>query len=156
MKRLKIVGYGTLFRRDDAAGLEVVRRLEALGADAVLETVEGDGLALLDRLRGTARAIVVDAMRSRSAPGSVRAFRKGPVLEKAFPSSTHAVGLAQALALGRSLGTLPAGLVVYGIAGADFSAGRGLSPGAEKGVETLVRRLSRRVGCTKRASSRRS
>ena len=145
MKRLRIIGYGARFRRDDGAGLAAGRLLlesPPQGAEVLL--AEGDGLDLLEKLKGAQKAVVIDAMRSGAAPGSVRLFRplSRGLPKKGFALSTHAVGLREAIELGRGLGALPPSLSVYGIEGEDFSLGEGLTPKVEAAVRKLARRLS--------------
>lgn len=144
---IRVVGCGNLWRRDDGAGPAVALRLKELRLPGVeVQVATGEAMDLLERLRGAERAIVVDAMRAGLKPGSVRRFRTAsPLRACRFPSS-HAFGVAHAVALGRSLGVLTQKLEVYGIEGLDFSDGEGLSPQVERAVARLARRLSRR--CT--------
>ena len=56
----------------------------------------------------------------------------------AFPSSSsHGLGLADAVALGKALGRLPNHLVVIGVEGATFE-GVGLSPQVSDAVDAAV------------------
>ena len=56
-------------------------------------------------------------------------------------SSTHALGVAEAIEIARSLGRLPKQVRVYGIEGASFDYGRGLSPEVEKAVEECTKSI---------------
>ncbi|MGA8805322.1 MAG: hypothetical protein WB866_11580, partial [Solirubrobacterales bacterium] len=58
-----------------------------------------------------------------------------------FRSSTHALGVADAVELARELDRLPARLAVYGIEGENFEAGEGLTPAVEATVDVLVGEL---------------
>ncbi len=63
-----------------------------------------------------------------------------------FPAtSTHAWGVAQAVALGRVLGALPPYLVVYGIEGQDFGPGREVSPEVARAVPEVARRIRQEI-----------
>lgn len=140
-----VVGLGYRFRRDDAAGLEVARRLRqaAPGEVRVLE-LEGEPISLLEAWRDADRVLAVDAVSSGSKPGTLYRFDAGarPLPAKLFRGSTHAIGLAEAVELGRELGRLPRRLDVYGIEGESFGMGEGLSEVAEGAVEALVAELS--------------
>jgi hydrogenase maturation protease len=86
---------------------------------------------------------VVDAVRSGALPGSCH--RLQPAAQH-WPAhwqggSTHGLGLAEGIALAESLGMLPNRLVVYGIEGADFGLGEGLSPEVAAAVPQVVSRL---------------
>ncbi len=139
-----IIGIGNEYRGDDAAGLIVARRLKERLADsvAILEQ-SGDGAALMEAWRGAERVIIVDAVMSGAAPGTIRRFDASaqPVPTSPFRCSTHAFGVAEAIELARALARLPRSLVVYGIEGKNFAAGAGLSAEVEKAASEVARRL---------------
>jgi hydrogenase maturation protease len=139
-----VVGIGNRWRHDDGAGLEVVRRLEALpGGKARLIRHEGEGAGLLDAWAGADEAVVVDAASSGAPAGTVhRPDATGQLLSTGvLRSSTHAFGLAEAIELGRALGRLPSKLRVYAIEGANFTAGEGLTEEVAASVTVVVREL---------------
>ncbi len=147
MRRTLLIGIGNPYRRDDAAGIIAVQRARPLLPKHV-ESLEctGDLTALLAVWQG-ARCIIVDAMRSDGVPGTVVRIdsQKLPLLAELHFFSTHAVGLPEVIGLARALGRLPDELVLFGIEGADFSEGEGLSPEVEKAVEDVVRYILREV-----------
>jgi hydrogenase maturation protease len=57
----------------------------------------------------------------------------------AASSSSHGLGLVDAIRLGRCLDELPSRLIVIGIVGADFAHGRRLSPPVAAVVEPAAR-----------------
>jgi hydrogenase maturation protease len=135
-----VIGIGNAWRRDDAAGLEVARRLRALAPAGVsIDEREGEPAGLLDAWDGAESAMIVDAVSSEAPPGTVHRFDavSAPLPARTFAHSTHALGLAEAIELGRALGRLPERLVVYGIEGERFDAGAGLSPAVERAVDRL-------------------
>jgi hydrogenase maturation protease len=101
--------------------------------------------ALLDAWAGAALAIVIDAVRSGAPPGTIHRvdLDARPPAAALRLGSTHAVGLAEAIELGRALDRLPVRLALYGIEGARFETGAGLTPAVARAVETLCQRLSR-------------
>ena len=134
---MKVIGIGNEWRSDDAAGLEVARRLGGI-------ELPGEPIGLVDALDGATDVVVVDAVSSGAAPGTLRVFEAGnePLPVELFgSSSTHALGVAEAIEIARSLGRLPARVRVYGIEGATFDYGRGLSPEVEKAVEECTRSI---------------
>ena len=135
-----VIGIGNAARGDDAAGLIAARRLGGLEH-------EGDPLGLLDVWDGVGLAVVIDAVSSGAEPGTIHRFDAAaaplPALLRTS-TSTHAVGLAEAIELARSLGRLPDRLIVYGIEGERFEAGTDLTPAVAAGtdaVETAVRAI---------------
>jgi hydrogenase maturation protease len=117
---LAVIGIGNRFRRDDAAGLEVACRLRA--AD---------------------EALVIDAFSSGAEPGTVHRFEAAhaPLPVKLLKPSTHALGVTDAIELARELDRLPPRLTVYGIEGADFAVGEGLTKAVRMAVDGLVAEL---------------
>jgi hydrogenase maturation protease len=138
---LALIGIGNRFRRDDAAGLEVARRLRLAHPPGVrFFEEEGEPATLIERWSEAQEALVVDAVDSGSTPGTLHRFEPiaEPLPVEFFRPSTHAMGLAEAVELGRELNRLPGRLVVYGIEGENFEEGEGLSKSVQKTVEELV------------------
>src|SRR5688572_24132063 len=67
-----VIGLGNEFRGDDGVGLIAARQLRERGLAAVDH--EGDLAALIDRWKGAARVILIDAVASGAAPGTVHQF----------------------------------------------------------------------------------
>jgi hydrogenase maturation protease len=140
-KLLSLIGIGNHFRRDDAAGLEVVRRLRlAHPPGVILIEQEGEPASLIESWSTADEALVVDGVSSGAAPGTIHRFdvTDAPLPAEVFNPSTHSMGLPEAVELARELDRLPARLVVYGIEGEDFEAGEGLSEPVQRTVEKLV------------------
>lgn len=141
-----VIGVGNSLRSDDAAGLGVARALRAMaaGSEIVVREEEGETLTLLDAWEGARALVLVDAVCSGAAPGTVHRFdaSEGPLPDHLrSSSSTHAVGLAQAIELARALGRLPARVVVFGIEGRRFDAGSELSSEVRALVDPLAERV---------------
>ncbi len=144
-----VIGVGNPFRGDDGAGREIARRIGAGGGPTVTVIEEdGDGERLMEAWDGARAVIVIDAMVSGAAPGTIRRFdaAREPLPAAAFPLSTHAFGLVEAVELGRALGNLPASLVVYAIEGKSFDTGAPLSEAVAAAVPDAVARVRRELG----------
>lgn len=141
---MRVLGIGNRLRRDDGVGPWVVEALRGRLPQADLRVLGDDGFALLDALAGTDAALVVDAVQSGAAPGTVRRFdaAAGSLPAAVLRCSTHLLGVAEAVELARALGDLPRQLTVYGIEGADFSTGEGLSPAVAAAAAALVEALA--------------
>lgn len=137
MTRPYIIGIGTIDRGDDAAGLLVARRLRELGLEAAEHN--RDGLSLLESWQGYGHVILIDAVVTGAAPGTITRWGDAePVIPDAVHSSTHAFGVAEALQLARALGRMPPRLDIYGIEAAEFAIGAQPSPAILEAVETLT------------------
>lgn len=146
--RILIIGIGNAYRHDDAAGLQVARRLkeQALSSCEVHEQV-GEGTALMDLWKGAERVFVVDAVQSGAVAGAIQRFSASqqPLPAPIFRDSTHTFGLIEAVELSRALKQLPSNLVIYGIEGQNFEAGTGLSPAVLGAVNDLAEKLRQEV-----------
>jgi hydrogenase maturation protease len=148
MPPVKVIGVGNPFRGDDGAGVAVACRLKTLARPGVaVEEASGEGASLMEAWQDAGAVILVDAVRSGAAPGTVFRFdaRQEVLPSSFFHYSTHAFSVAEAVELARALGQLPARLLLYGIEGKTFAAGAGLSPEVEGAVEDVARRVQAEV-----------
>ena len=133
-----VLGVGNAFRGDDAVGLAVAERLRGrVPAGVEVVPCELEPSRLIDAWEGAASALVVDAVDSGAPPGTVQRFdaSEAAVPARTFRSSTHALGVGDAIELARALGRLPERVVVYGVEGLEFAAGEGLTPPVAAAVE---------------------
>jgi hydrogenase maturation protease len=124
MSRL-VIGVGNPLRGDDGVGAAVVTQLRWAAADHSLS----GSFELLDMWADHDDVVVVDAMVSTEPAGTIRVFdAAASPLPRGTLTSTHGVGIAETIELGRRLGVLPDRLTVYGIAVGDVDDGCHLSP----------------------------
>ena len=146
-----MIGIGNAWRRDDAAGLAAVRLLAGtLPGVNVLER-EGEPSGLIDAWDGAEALWLVDAVSSGSPAGTVHRIdvAEQELPPELFRASTHHLGLAEAVELARAIGRLPSRVVFYGIEGASFDAGEGLSPEVEEAVAEVADAIRKEVeACT--------
>ena len=141
--RTLVVGVGNEDRGDDGAGPYAARLLRAAWSGGMPAGVEvlvwsGDPLGLLDRLTGVDRLLLVDAVVTGAPPGTIHRLLPDAPFATAPAASSHGLGLAEALALGRALGRLPPHVEVWGVEGAAFDLGTGLHEVVRRGVERVV------------------
>ncbi len=135
-------------RGDDAVGLAVARALSGTVPEGVtVVECEGEPVSLLAAWEGHARAIVVDATQSDAEPGTIRRIvaADGPLPPALAGSSTHLLGLADAVELARALKRLPAATIVYGIEGASFDTGSGISEPVAAAAEKVAAAIRREL-----------
>ncbi len=151
---MRVICVGNRWRSDDAVGLEVAARLRGtLPAGVELLEREGEPTALIDAWEGAGAVWLVDAVSSGAPPGTVHRLDAGEreLPPEVFRTSTHHVGLAEAVELARVLGRLPARAVVFGIEGARFEVGEELSPSVAAAVEGVAATVREEVtACTRR------
>jgi hydrogenase maturation protease len=136
-----LIGIGNPDRGDDAAGLEVARRVRQATspAEVTVRELAGDQLTLIDEWAGASEVYVVDAVCSGGVPGTVYQFNAANALTERFHHrGTHMFSLADVMELARALGRLPGQLTGYGIEGASFAIGDGLSKEAAAAVDKVA------------------
>lgn len=151
-----VIGLGNLYRSDDGVGPEVLSRLREEGGDlARWETCSDETTELLQLWEGAAFAVVVDAVLSGSAPGTVHRLVEGedPIPPEGRSASTHAVALPEVIGLARALGQMPGRLIVYGIEAASFDAGQGLSAAVRARVPLVAQRVLSEVRAFRRGAA---
>ena len=144
-----IIGVGNADRGDDVVGLVVVRRLRGRPAiSASMIEASGDGSALIEAWRSADRVILIDAIQSGAAPGTIERFEAHarPIPINQFRTSTHTFGVGAAIELARALGQLPPRLIVDGIEGRCSAMGAGLSSEAERAACEVLEQVQGEIG----------
>lgn len=135
-----MIGIGNELRGDDAAGLQVARRLRAGEPGVAVREHAGEAVDLLEMWRGADAVVLVDAVRSGAPPGTVHRIDASaePIPAALSRTSSHAISAAEAIELGRALGRLPATVVVYGIEGCQYLAGAALSESIAPAIDAVA------------------
>ena len=140
-----MVGIGHPDCGDDGVGALVVRLLSRrVCGDVTLLTCRGDMLGLLNDWNGFDRVICIDAAAPAGSPGRINRFDMN---EQDLPpalrmSSSHAFGLAETIALARSLGCAPRELVVIAVEGACFDVGAAMSSAVQEAGHQAADRIA--------------
>ncbi len=147
-----MIGVGNPWRCDDGAGLAVARLLAGTLPEGVevLER-EGEPASLIDAWEGAESVWLADAISSGAATGTIRRLdaSEQELPPELFRTSTHHLGLAEAVELARALGKLPRRLVVYGVEGARFEIGDELTPEVQRGSAQAAEAIREEVrACT--------
>lgn len=131
-----VIGVGNRWRRDDAAGLEVVDVLQEHVDDLVsLVHSDGEPTRLLDAFALAPRVIMVDAVITGAPPGTIHRFTDNELPNQmGIGQSSHLVQLVETIELGKLLDKLPNGLVLIGIEATDFANGEGMTEAVRTAV----------------------
>lgn len=132
-----VAGLGSPYRHDDAVGPAVAAAVAAAVPGLAVAAPLGEPLDLLGRIDGAELAVVVDAVRSGAAPGTVTVITLAdtPGHGGPAPTSGHGLGLADVVRLARALDRAPRRVVLVTVEGVRFDAGVGLSPAVVAAVE---------------------
>lgn len=159
-KKIAILGIGNDFRGDDSVGLVAIRKAKTLfseqdsSPEATAKTIESQGeiSQILDCFEKHDIVYIIDAVNTPT-------LKQGEVVRldlndksNAFQmenlsagTSTHSFNLKQIIDLAEALNTLPAQLVIYGIAGDDFSTTDQLNPRLIASVEQVISMLNTEI-----------
>ncbi|MBI2212615.1 MAG: hydrogenase maturation protease [Acidobacteria bacterium] len=142
-----VVGVGNDLRGDDAVGLAVARRVKESGCGACVAMLVGDAADLVELMRGEDGVAIVDAVAASGCAGRVHRIDAsiGWTGPRQPEGSTHALGVAEAIALARTLGYLPARVVVFGIEGVRFAVGDEMSREVREAGEAVVNEVMKEV-----------
>jgi len=140
-----VLGCGNPDRGDDAAGPLVACRLREMSREMGIDAREhtGDALSLMDAWQGVDEVVLIDAVVTGRRPGTVSMWDalEAPLAGRPRVGSSHALGLAEAIALSRTLGWLPRRLTLYGIEARRFELGEPPSKAVLRGVERAARKV---------------
>lgn len=100
MKTARIVGVGSLGGGDDAVGLIVAEALAARGVEAARVR---DAADLVELALDVEQLVIIDAVVGLGPPGTVAVLTEVDLAGDLQPVSTHALGVAAALAFARLL-----------------------------------------------------
>jgi hydrogenase maturation protease len=131
LPKVLVVAIGNPDRADDGVGVLVATRLAGrLSSDVALVLRGGDILSLVEEWAGFDAAVCIDAAAPTGAPGRIYRIEAGAgeLPYGASFASSHAFGLAEAIALAGALRSSPETLIVYAVEGASFDAGAAMTP----------------------------
>lgn len=135
---------------DDGIGVRVVQLLaERFRFPEEVTLLDGGtlGLDLLPRLEGVERLLVVDAVETGEAPGTlVRLAGDDVPVVLETKVSPHQMGLKDLLAVAMLLGFAPREMVLLGVQPELIGLGTGLSAAVAGRLETLVEKVLTELG----------
>ena len=146
MTRTVVIGIGNRLRGDDAAGVAVAELLRSRVPDGVeVVSCDEEPSRLMEAWGDAETVVLVDTVASGAPPGTLHRFEAGdaPVPARAFRSSTHAIGVAETIELARALGRLPVSTILYGVEGARYDSGSGLSEPVQAAISPLAEAVAR-------------
>ncbi len=147
--RVSVAAVGNEWRRDDGVGPAVLRSLRP--RDGVTQDAVSHPLDLLEVWPGVDTAVVVDAL-PEGVPGTVRVLElasarerpsRGPGVNRSRGLSSHGLGVVDAVATARLLGSAPRRVVLVGVVGEDFGHGPGFSAPVSAAVPEAVLEVER-------------
>ena len=150
---IAVIGCGNANRSDDAAGLEVVRMLQAsdsvrLRPDIRLLDAGTDGMAVMFAARGCTSLIVIDCCSTGTEPGAIFEIPGAEAESRHEPTlNLHDFRWDHALHAGRQIyrDTFPKDVTAYLIEAGNLDFGIGLTPVVRTAAATVARQIEARI-----------
>jgi len=147
--KIVILGIGNLLLSDEGIGVHVAHELMKMDLPPGVSVVEGgtDGFRLLNVIAGADRLIVVDAVRSGAAPGSVYRFDVNDVrsVPSGFMTSVHQVGILEVIELSDLIGKRPRATVI-GVEPKSLEMRMELSPEVKEKIPKIIELVLEEIG----------
>jgi hydrogenase maturation protease len=143
-----VLGVGNEFRQDDGVGVAVAAAVRDRGLPDVRVTLtDGEPTRMIDAWSGADVAVVVDAVKPVTAvPGRVHRMAVADLPWHTAATSSHGLGIPEAVELARVLARLPGRLVFYTVEVDATGFGVGLTPAVAAAVpvvaDAVVRELT--------------
>ncbi|MDO8704250.1 MAG: hydrogenase maturation protease [Sulfuricaulis sp.] len=144
---IQLIGVGSPFS-DDRLGwvaAEALQRSSVVQAmhpgRMVISILDRPGAMLLAHWRDADNVILIDAVHSGAAPGTLHCLTASDLASGGLPASSHGFGIACALELGGALGNLPGSVLLYGIEIDPAHVGQSLSAAVLSALPDLIRRI---------------
>lgn len=135
---LLVIGVGALERGDDAVGRLVARQVKALATNSAYQVMErrGEATELMDAWAPAQAVLLIDAASTGAPPGTIHRFDAShdPLPAEMAHTSTHDMGVSDALELARAMGMLPGRVIVYAIEIEQLAHGNEPSPAVEAAI----------------------
>ncbi len=142
-----VIALGSRFRGDDGIGPSVVDRLNGRLDECTIVEGRDDAMAIVSAWEDAALAVVVDAAVSGVLPGTIHRLEVDtqPLPRELARCSSHGLGLAEAVDLGKVLGRLPTRLVIYAVEAGTLEPGAALSPEVSAAAGEVARHIEAEI-----------
>ncbi|MGA2965214.1 MAG: HyaD/HybD family hydrogenase maturation endopeptidase [Terriglobales bacterium] len=136
-----VIGVGNTILSDDGVGVHAARLLQDdPRVPAGITILDGGtiGLDLIPYASDASRLLLLDAVNSGKAPGTLTRMTAKDVLDTSSGWSVHQLGVADLIAALALMATKPQDIVVLGVQPANTGWGTSLSPDVEAALMDLV------------------
>ena len=140
-----VLGLGNILMKDDGLGIYAIRELSKYNFSEEIEFVEGatSGISLVWELEGREKIVVVDAIKTNAAPGTLFNFKFSEVerFYKEKLMSLHQVDFISALDYADFLNVNYPDISFWGIEPEEVSQEIGLSPVVQNRLPELTTKI---------------
>jgi hydrogenase maturation protease len=135
-----VLGLGNILLSDEGAGVQAVQELQRrYDCPDTVECIDGGttGLDLLPYFEGRSHILIVDAVKTGNAPGTIIRIDDPPAYFRS-KTSPHQIGLADVLGIAAMTGDLPLNITLFGIEPKKLTTGLDLSREVASNLGRLV------------------
>lgn len=141
MPKTAVIGYGSTLRKDDGAGIFVVREIKKLNLENV-ECFEGyTAIDLLELFNEFEDFIIIDTGNINKKPGEFVKVNYKDLDLADDTSLSHNTNFKNIIALAKNLNYKIPNITFYIIQPKEMDIGEGLSENVKKGVDKIVEEL---------------
>jgi hydrogenase maturation protease len=144
-RKVLVLGVGNLLLSDDGVGVHTIQRLQEVARlPEEVQVVDGgtSGLDLLHYLEGVSRLLIVDAVETGQAPGTLMRITGDQVpAYLSLKMSPHEIGLPDMLFAAKLRDLYPEEVVIWGVQPATTEVGLDLSPLVGAQVDILLEKI---------------
>lgn len=142
MRRIAVIGVGNILMGDEGVGVRVVEELGKLKLPEGVQLIDaGTAIhALMGRLSGFDKLVIVDAIKGGGPPGTIYRITLDEVKsDPPKPFSLHDLGVLETLRVERLIGDAPEEVVIVGIEPERVEPSLELSPLLKGKLPELIR-----------------
>ena len=135
-----VIGLGNSLRGDDGFGVLAAGKLMDR-EDIDCQVLHGNATEILATWQGYEKVLILDAIDVKGeTPGTLREInlKKEAPPVRFFKSSSHGMGIYEALELGKALDDCPQELRMIGVVAIQFDIGACLSPQVSQSIEPTL------------------
>lgn len=135
-----IIGIGNILLGDEGVGVRIVEELQKFEMPDSVEIHDGatSGIAILNFLNSSNKAIIVDAVRGGGEPGTVYRFNIEEAADRHEMCSLHDIDFVMAYRVSKDILNLTEDVTILGIEPYTVENGFELSEQVEKAVPEVI------------------
>ncbi len=133
----RILAIGNPLRADDGAAWRLAERLRARLPDAIeIEYTQADAAGLLARIPEDGAVVFIDSyLAGPGDPDVVCLGDSDDIADLSSPTSSHGIGLGEAIVIAEALGRLPSRWRLVALAGRRYGLGQAPAPETEACID---------------------